>query len=299
LEINTQENKNAKNECLVSLEHISCHIINFCLTILSYPIFFIILNTILLFCLPTSIITKIFTYGYKIFEYLYYNWSDISNSLRKRCNIIIYIIIFILATIIGFIIFFIAIALNMIANGVISFIYIICQGILWPIIDTIKSFIIINRVINDYYNRRRNIEKMNEEYYLSNIHNNNNNNNKYNEKSNSSAQLFEDEKPNEKLIYKFIFDDPLNKRGIIVRMHNTERCFLFRIVLHIWCGIIKNTTFCCCRWWRLLFYNESLHYSLICPGIESYLYRNFFEGYRFFWWCKKAIIDEPFLEDMK
>ena len=67
------------------------------------------------------------------------------------------------------------------------------------------------------------------------------------------------------------------------------------VQIAIWTYRIKSSIILCGRWWRIIITHPLGVYFIVFPGITKQIYLNGYEGYRFFWWHKKTVIEKPYL----
>jgi len=91
-----------------------------------------------------------------------------------------------------------------------------------------------------------------------------------------------------------IQDTENNKKVTIALNYFDNKSFLNNI-LNIWSYRIKSSIILCGRWWRIIITHPLGVYFIVFPGITKQIYLNGYEGYRFFWWHKKTVIEKPYL----
>jgi len=273
----TQQNESLHEKKLLYnssniLKEFFYHALNIILTLISYFIFLFLLSLILIMALPSKIISNVILIFFKT---LLYSLNILYGSLalvQKICTrnpirfilgiifLIIAVFIFIIGTVI---IMVIGNGFNLIGVCIVIFICIANQSILWPIIDSVKSLLIICSVIHNYYKDRRidynkvNWEADEHQNYTSSISQIWKENEKFlNNDYCETSSILEFNTSENNIIgqseFKFIFKDPFYNENLIVPLKNVENSILLELIFKIWIENIRKTVKYCFRWWKFM-----------------------------------------------
>ncbi|ORY47977.1 hypothetical protein LY90DRAFT_671126 [Neocallimastix californiae] len=310
---------------------------NFNLSFISFFTLFIYMNIIILICLPFSIIKSYLWFIYFFFAsikgMLFVINHDIGGGrawYNKIFNllycIVMEILLFFCYIICALFLFTIGNTLNLFVILSSIILCLTCQSILWPIIDSVKSFKIINNIIKGYCNGMRNeyyqnIKNGKQIRYTCNSNINDikdkikdiSNDNFENNYILKSSIMLDDEENNKDIdnekIKEFSFDNGnlqsiFKSSTFLLSLHNSERPDKKRVTIplnyfentsfiksiyQIWKYRLNSSIILCGRWWRIICSHPLGIYFIVFPSITKQIYLNGYEGYRFFWWHKKQL----------
>ncbi|ORX77668.1 hypothetical protein BCR32DRAFT_270525 [Anaeromyces robustus] len=324
-----------KYNFIMYMKQLFYHIVNLDLSIITFIFLLVYMNLTLIIGLPIAIFfgyLRFIIFATTAFVSFIEVISDISsyNTWREKLFKIFctpYVILYILVTILAIIIF-------ALGNGIVFFTFIIiiglcslCQSIIWPIVDSTKTFIILSNVINGYCNGMRYAKKNKDSNSIDAPYDLDGNNSIFG----STSSIFKKDckntisTNNSKILrssafinydnmdalmkymndyfnhesniskassFTLVIQDFINGTKIIVPINYRENeTSLIKIMLDIWLSCMKSSIILCGRWWRILCFHPFGIFSILYPGFTENYY--IYEGYRFFWWHKKSLIEHP------
>jgi len=309
------------------------YLVNTLLVTVLYLILLIYMNIVMIIGLPIALIIgyyhliiivsiNFFSHSYAIKENISFNtWY------KKIFGTLLWIGYIIIGELILFIFEHI---MNVIVSIFIIILCVICQGILWPLIDSIKTFRILKVIINDYQKGIKNVYqqsiKKEKSLYNTNLitkntainpngdmddsctENNDNNskgkNNTYENNILKSTVMTKNEKNVQDFrnnfnfnnlikisIFTLVVKDLINETKLVLPINYLQKRILLKTICHVWLHCLKSSIILCGRWWRILCFHTLGIYSIINPHIIDHSF--IYERYRFFWCHKKSIIEEP------
>lgn len=268
------------------------------------------MNIVFIISFPISVITSyihLFVNSFfKIFERIYLseasNYNHEDNTIYKKCIAMVEYLShekmlvlhgflnYIFVIIFGSLLSPLVIALNLI-------ICVLCQGILWPFIESIKAYIIVYNVIKGYGYGLKCTD--NNEIQLNITTQNKKVNNSSilktsvmaNDDSNNDLR----ENKEKEIIINVDTSSQLNSNikapSLILPMSFFDDKNFFVTIIQLWRYRLKRTIIVCARWWRIIIIHTFGFYMIIAPFIVEKAYLNRYEGIRFFWWHKKTILE--------
>ncbi|ORX79317.1 hypothetical protein BCR32DRAFT_300965 [Anaeromyces robustus] len=249
--------------------------------------------------------------------YYYFNGVISLYKVHVSSNLIVTLLFYLLQiafiTIISFIGYVLCIAVTIIVVGctmIISCINcIVLQSILWPIVDTLKSYCSIHKIIDEYYyqlkqeyillkKQRRNIinsdnEKTTKDIngsiiiksFVSNESNNKDNNNN----NNNILNYLKRDSLSTKESLSIIIG---NRKSSISSFYFQNNSIINLLISH-WKFSLKESFISCSKWWFSVFKSFYGYYILTFPIMSRKITKGGYEGYRFFFWHHKTVIERP------
>lgn len=291
------------------------------ITVILYFILLIYMNSVMICGLPVALIigtchlilityVSFFSKSISFIEKFSYNtWY------KMTFGTILWILYFIIG---GIILFIIDVVLSILLSIIIIVLCLVCQSILWPFIDSGKTYKILNKIINGYDNGIKNVcqqsIRRDKSIYNTDLKNlikndknemvKNNNNNSNSNNILKTAEITRNEKSVQDFrnnfnfnnlvkitIFTLVIEDFINETKLVLPINYLEKRILLKTLWHTWLHCLNSSIILCGRWWRILCLHTLGIYSIINSHIIEYNY--IYEGYRFFWWHKKSIIEEP------
>ncbi|ORY72863.1 hypothetical protein LY90DRAFT_699871 [Neocallimastix californiae] len=85
------------------------------------------------------------------------------------------------------------------------------------------------------------------------------------------------------------------EKKVIIPLNYFENTTFIKSIGQIWKYRFKSSIILCGRWWRIICSHPLGIYFIVFPSITKQIYLNGYEGYRFFWWHKKTVIEKPYI----
>jgi len=138
---------------------------------------------------------------------------------------------------------------------------------------------------------------------IKNIHNNYH---EINNKSNFKSKIKSNPKSKLKLKLQSIFKSSTfllslhnserpDKKRVTIPLNYFENTSFIKSIYQIWKYRLNSSIILCGRWWRIICSHPLGIYFIVFPSITKQIYLNGYEGYRFFWWHKKTVIEKPYI----